>query len=133
MDGVGATYEKLRGRPFAQLRRRFAIISDLAPFGINYFGNSRTDQSEALSAGKPIGVIWREFFDDLGMPEICFHCTRVTFITWCHRQGIPENVIMKLVNHASTEIHRIYQRLNVVDVHAWRDRVTDPYLARMAC
>jgi integrase len=89
------------------------------------------DRSEALSIGKPIGVIWREFFDDLGMPEICFHCTRVTFITWCHRQGIPENIIMKLVNHASTEIHRIYQRLNVVDVQAWRDRVIDPYLARM--
>ena len=76
---------------------------------------------------KPIGMIWREFFDDLGLHEITFHCTRVTFISWCFRAvpgvrpPLPENVVMKLVNHASVEIHRIYQRLNVVDVQAWRD------------
>jgi len=90
------------------------------------------DHPEECKSGKPIGVIWRDFFNELGMPDICFHCTRVTFITWCHRQGLPENVIMKLVNHASTEIHRIYQRLNVDDVQAWRDRVNDPYVARVA-
>lgn len=111
----------------------FPIVQmSILPYLRSIPGTWTWDRTEALSAGKPVGVIWREFFDDLGMPEICFHCTRVTFITWCHRQGIPENVIMKLVNHASTEIHRIYQRLNVVDVQAWRDRVTDPYVARVA-
>lgn len=81
--------------------------------------------------GPPAGVIWREFFDGLGMPEICFHCTRVTFITWCHRQEIPETIVMQLVNHASTEIHRIYQRLNVSSVRPWRDRVIDPHALRI--
>jgi integrase len=104
----------------------------ILPYLRNIPGRFTWDRAETLNVGKPIGVIWREFFDELGMREICFHCTRVTFITWCHRQGIPENVIMKLVNHASTEIHRIYQRLNVVDVQAWRDRVADPYVARVA-
>jgi integrase len=94
--------------------------------------NARCARRLTGLAGKPIGIIWREFFGKIGMPGIYFHCTRVTFVTWCHRQGIPENVIMKLVNHASTEIHRIYQRLNVVDVQAWRDRVADPYMARVA-
>lgn len=78
------------------------------------------------------GLIWRKFFDDLGMPEISFHCTRVTFITWCHRNRIPETVVMQLVNHASTEIHRIYQRLNAVDVRAYRDQVVDPHGPKLA-
>ncbi len=42
MDGVGATYETLRGRPFAALRRRFQTVSTLAPFGINFVVNART-------------------------------------------------------------------------------------------
>jgi integrase len=111
----------------------FPIVQmSILPYLRNIRDQFTWDRSGAASAGKPIGVIWREFFDEIDMPEICFHCTRVTFITWCHRQSIPENVIMKLVNHASTEIHRIYQRLNVVDLQAWRDRVADPYVARVA-
>jgi hypothetical protein len=42
MDGVGATYEALRGRPFAALRRRFETVSTLASFGINFVVNART-------------------------------------------------------------------------------------------
>jgi integrase len=76
----------------------------------------------------PAGVIWRRFFDRLDMPDISFHCTRTTFITWCYRQypPIPREIVKQLVNHADDEIHRVYQRLNVSDAHAWRDRVSDP-------
>jgi MoaA/NifB/PqqE/SkfB family radical SAM enzyme len=42
MDGVKATYEKLRGRSFESLRRRFSAIRNLAPFGINYVVNTET-------------------------------------------------------------------------------------------
>ena len=42
MDGVGSTYEALRGRSFAALRRRFETLRSLAPFGINYVVNVRT-------------------------------------------------------------------------------------------
>jgi integrase len=82
----------------------------------------------------PAGVVWRRFFDDLGMPDISFHCTRTTFITWCYRQfpPIPAEIVMKLVNHADEEIHRIYRRLTAADVRPWRDRVIDPYVARIA-
>lgn len=72
---------------------------------------------------KPYALIWRDFFDDLGMEEITFHCTRVTFITWCQRSRIPEAVTMQLVNHASEEIHRIYQRLTAVEVRPWLDHL----------
>jgi integrase len=96
---------------------------------------SRTEDwtwRRAETGPTPIGVVWRHFFNDLGMPDIHFHCTRVTFITWCHRNGLPETIVMQLVNHASTEIHRIYQRLNAADVRRWRDQVADPHVARLA-
>ncbi|MBK5292706.1 MAG: radical SAM protein [Acidobacteriia bacterium] len=42
MDGVGPTYEALRGRSFTVLRRRLETIRSLARFGINYVVNART-------------------------------------------------------------------------------------------
>lgn len=42
MDGVGPTYEALRGRSFAALRRRIEMVRRLAPFGINFVVNART-------------------------------------------------------------------------------------------
>ena len=42
MDGVGATYEALRGKRFVDLQNRLSIVRQLAPFGINYVVNSRT-------------------------------------------------------------------------------------------
>ena len=61
------------------------------------------------------GLIWRRFFDDLGFHHLCFHCTRVTFITRGARAGVPEAAMMQMVNHASKEVHRIYQRLAAPD------------------
>lgn len=42
MDGIGATYERLRGRPFKLLEQRLSAIRATAPFGINYVINSDT-------------------------------------------------------------------------------------------
>ncbi len=42
MDGVGTTYEALRGRSFMAFLRRLETVRSLAPFGINYVVNSRT-------------------------------------------------------------------------------------------
>jgi len=42
MDGVGATYEMLRGRSFATLRTRFRIVQTFARFGINFVVNAAT-------------------------------------------------------------------------------------------
>ena len=46
----------------------------------------------------------------------CFHCLRVTFITRGAQANISEPKMMKLVNHASAVIHRIYRRLQPPDV-----------------
>jgi hypothetical protein len=63
---------------------------------------------------------WWLFFKKIGLHRkgVSFHCTRVTVITRLIRAGTPENKVKKIVNHASTEIHRIYQRLGVEDVRA---------------
>ena len=42
MDGVGSTYESLRGRPFPRLLRVLETAADLAPFGINFLVNALT-------------------------------------------------------------------------------------------
>ena len=42
MDGVGATYEALRGRSFPSFVDRIKQAGELAPFGINYVVNRRT-------------------------------------------------------------------------------------------
>jgi hypothetical protein len=42
MDGIGATYEAIRRRPFAALLRRLEDLANLAPFGINVVVNART-------------------------------------------------------------------------------------------
>lgn len=66
---------------------------------------------------------WRFFFDSLDLPHHCFHCCRVTFITRLARANVPLSVAMRLVNHASETIHKIYQRVNVDDLRVWSERL----------
>ena len=42
VDGIGATYESLRGKSFDALRSRLEIVREIAPFGINYVVNQLT-------------------------------------------------------------------------------------------
>lgn len=42
IDGIGATYEALRGRPFAELRQRLELIADTFRFGLNCVVNTAT-------------------------------------------------------------------------------------------
>jgi integrase len=73
------------------------------------------------------GLAWSKFFDELNLGVgYCFHSTRVTFVSRGARAGIPEHVMMKLVNHASAEIHRIYRRVTVHDVAQYVDQVRIP-------
>lgn len=58
MDGVGPTYEALRGRPFAKLRHRLQTVRALAPFGINFVVNARTlpDLDAATELAAEVGA-----------------------------------------------------------------------------
>lgn len=42
MDGVGSTYESIRGRSFDVLVQRIMDLSEITPFGINYVVNAKT-------------------------------------------------------------------------------------------
>lgn len=57
------------------------------------------------------GKAWWRFFRRIGLRHLCFHCTRVTFITRCYERGIPREMVMRLVGHSSTAAHEIYPRL----------------------
>ena len=63
---------------------------------------------------------WWKFFKAIGLHQkgVCFHCTRVTVISRLIRAGASENKVQKIVHHASTEIHRIYQRIGVDDLRS---------------
>lgn len=58
MDGVGATYEMLRGRSFSSLRHQFDIVRNLAPFGINFVVNALTlpDLDAAIAVAVEVGA-----------------------------------------------------------------------------
>jgi integrase len=80
---------------------------------------------------KPSKMWWRFFKqnDELNLPHLTFHCTRVTFVTRGAKQGVPQSKMMKLVNHASEEIHRVYQRLVVADVREELNAIKFPAAA----
>jgi MoaA/NifB/PqqE/SkfB family radical SAM enzyme len=58
MDGVGATYERLRNRPFNTLHKRLDALRTIAAFGINYVVNSDTmpDIDAAVSFAESAGA-----------------------------------------------------------------------------
>lgn len=58
MDGVGATYERLRGRSFAAFCDRIARVSSITHFGVNFVVNAQTfrDLEEAVSIARAHGA-----------------------------------------------------------------------------
>ncbi len=72
MDGVGPTYEWLRGRSFDAFLRQIRRIRSVAPFGINFLVNERTfpDLDEALTLAVELGAV--EF---LLLPEQPVHAS----------------------------------------------------------
>jgi integrase len=69
---------------------------------------------------------WQQFFAKIKLPNLCFHCLRITYVNRLRRAGVPREVAMRLVNHSSELIHKIYQRERVDDVVKWRDAVKFP-------
>ena len=67
MDGVGSTYEEIRGKSFKTLIDRIKALSVLLPFGINFVVNSSTikDLDSAIELASKLGA--SEF---LLLPEV---------------------------------------------------------------
>lgn len=58
MDGIGTTYERLRGRSFDVLAQRLTALKEIVPFGINYVVNSCTlpDIDSAAEFAERVGA-----------------------------------------------------------------------------
>ena len=58
MDGIGRTYESIRGRSFDTLIDRIKSLSRIVPFGINFVANSRTigDIESAARLAEKLGA-----------------------------------------------------------------------------
>jgi integrase len=64
---------------------------------------------------------FQNFFGRVGIHGVSIHCLRVSYVTRLHRAGVPLAAAMRLVNHSSTAVHAVYQRLEVEDVRRWAD------------
>jgi hypothetical protein len=71
-------------------------------------------------------LTWRRFLDGLGIHGVSHHALRVTWITNAALAGIHESVPKRFVNHASSEIHRIYQRFSGEDIALQLARLQEP-------
>jgi integrase len=69
-----------------------------------------------VGAAGAASKFFRQFFDGLGLPDICFHCTRVTVITKLARANVPIAHVMAFVGHADEEVNRIYRKLKARDL-----------------
>lgn len=61
-------------------------------------------------------LVWFDFFDRLrkkhpSLRNVSFHSTRVRVVSRLERAGAPEAAVKKVVNHASTTVHRVYRRV----------------------
>jgi integrase len=71
---------------------------------------------------------WRVFLDSLGFANISHHGLRATWITRAalNRDRVSREEAMRFVNHGSTSVHALYQRLNADDVSRVADALGLP-------
>jgi site-specific recombinase XerD len=65
---------------------------------------------------RPASIQWRTLLDALGLPHLCHHGLRATWITQAALRGIPESLAMRFTNHASAQVHAIYMKITATDL-----------------
>ena len=94
VDGVEATYERLRGRPFAAVVQAAGLLSSLAPFGINAVINADTvGELDDLA----------EFADRVGASELLLLPEQPTAAS----PGISDADAERLVEWAATARNKV--------------------------
>jgi hypothetical protein len=61
-------------------------------------------------------IEWRRFLDEFGLKHLCHHGLRATWITRAALSAIPESLAKRFVNHASSQVHQIYQKITATDL-----------------
>jgi len=67
MDGVGSTYERLRGKSFEVFKEKISLVKEVAPFGVNFVVNRDTIYELSVAAEFVFEQCAREF---LLLPEM---------------------------------------------------------------
>jgi integrase len=84
----------------------------LAPQLIPLFERLRGEgRRETFQMPDMPGKSWWRFFRKLKLGHICFHSTRVTFVTRCYEAGVRREDVMRLVGHSTYAAHAVYPRL----------------------
>ena len=58
----------------------------------------------------------RRSLDRAGLPGLCHHGLRVTWITRAAEAGVPESQAMAFAHHESHEVHRVYKKLSSISI-----------------
>jgi integrase len=83
-----------------------------------------------ISLPKNASKSFCNFFKSIGLPHICFHCLRVTFISRLCQNEVPEYAVARLVGHRSIEVNRLYQRLPPTELSKYSQQVVYPAAIR---
>jgi site-specific recombinase XerC len=96
------------------------LHENLLPLFARLIAENRTETYPAIGGRQWLSRQWFRFFKRSGIkgttPNACFHSLRVTGITRAARAGVSESKAMRYFNHASTTVHRAYQRLQTADL-----------------
>ncbi len=113
---------RFRTKGHKETLAEFPLAAKLVPMFARMIAQGR-EWSYAMPAGAP--QRWFAFFHKIGLPHLCFHCLRVTFITRCYEAGLAKESVMRLVGHASSTVHEIYPRLSAtsVQIREMRSRI----------
>jgi integrase len=77
-------------------------------------------------------IEWRRFLDTLNLPHLSHHGLRATWITRAAIAGVPEVQTRRFVNHASSQVHQIYQRITATDIAPIFGMIRQPVLSDSA-
>ena len=115
-------FDETRGLICFRLKGGKEHTAPLHPKLIPLFQNLKlAKKTETYPKPKYPSNKWRDFLRRHGikkmLPGACFHSFRVTVITRLARKpGISESKAMAFIGHASTTVHRTYQRLRAEDL-----------------
>jgi len=113
------TYRRTKGdKPFTQPLDRHAI-----PY-LQRIATARERDGKKTLCDIPLlpSVEWRRFLDEMGLQNLSHHGLRVTWITRAAlsgrdgRRGVSVAEAKRFVNHGSTAVHELYQKLNANDL-----------------
>jgi hypothetical protein len=99
----------------------------LVPLFTQLQAEGATTTYPPIKTAQPSNLWWRAFRASgvsVRKPFACFHSIRVTAISRMARKGVSITHAMAIVGHASSTVHRVYQRVRVDDLRGALDALS---------